>query len=384
LVKITKDINSIKSKTNEYLCTLGDDYCAEAWFTSFLDREKKYHDQQLINLNTYIKESKSNNDIKSWVQSKILLEYYYGMIATKQFDKAAAMQWGEEKKSVQRYKDNYNNIQWIVIAIPWQQWEQEPENLIIFNRIKKFSILYNYLWNNTYTFPVIVLEKTSDWKTNNTVYEVTKKVENGEIISVWSKSLWSYLTQYIPCQWCKPVIYFYPTKTTDITAKLDLQWEFSITYPQIGTNNTRSIKAQPDGTLTDKKDGKEYSYIFREANKMKPWHIDEGFVVEKKDYVSFLQEKLSYLGLTPREYNEFIVYRVPLMNQYPYVALKFAGKEYTDQAPLSITPTPDSMQRVFMVFQWLDKKIDLPVQQLTPFKRSWFSVIERWGTEIKN
>jgi hypothetical protein len=37
-----------------------------------------------------------------------------------------------------------------------------------------------------------------------------------------------------------------------------------------------------------------------------------------------------------------------------------------------------------MIFQWLDKKIDLPEQQLTPFKRSWFSVIERWGTEIHN
>jgi hypothetical protein len=84
---------------------------------------------------------------------------------------------------------------------------------------------------------------------------------------------------------------------------------------------------------------------------MKHWKIDEGFVVQKKDYASFLQEKLTYLGLIPGEYNEFIVYRLPLMNQYPYVSLKFAGKEYTDQAPLTITPKPDSIQRVFMIFQ---------------------------------
>lgn len=73
--------------------------------------------------------------------------------------------------------------------------------------------------------------------------------------------------------------------------------------------------------------------------------------MKKKDYTEFLQEKLAYLGLTPREYNEFIVYRVPLMNQYPYVALKFAGEDYTSQAPLTVSPQPDSMQRVFMIFK---------------------------------
>ena len=228
-----------------------------------------------------------------------------------------------------------------------------------------------------------MLEKTNDNKTKNSLYEVIKKVEKGKIIAVSSKFLGSYTTAYIACQWCKPVIYLYPTQKTEISVHLDLKGKFAITYPQISSNNTRSVIANPDSTLVDKKDNKEYSYLFREANKMNPRYIDQWFVVQKKDYASFLQEKLSYLWLTPREYNEYIVYRLPLMNKYPYIALKFAGSDYTDQAKLTITPTPDSIQRVFTIFQWLQQPIALPLQILKPFVRSGFSVIERGGTEIE-
>jgi hypothetical protein len=74
-------------------------------------------------------------------------------------------------------------------------------------------------------------------------------------------------------------------------------------------------------------------------------------MVENQDIVPFLQEKLAYLGLTPKEYNEFIVYWRPQMKQYPWNFISFVGQEYTSQAELFITPKPDQIQRVFMVFQ---------------------------------
>jgi hypothetical protein len=107
-----------------------------------------------------------------------------------------------------------------------------------------------------------------------------------------------------------------------------------------------------------------------------PREITEGFVVKNEDTVAFLQEKLAYLGLTPREYNEFIVYRRPLMKPNKRNLISFIGEAYTNQAQLTITPQPDSMQRVFMVFQGLDEPIDIPEQTLEPFERSGFSVIE--------
>lgn len=64
------------------------------------------------------------------------------------------------------------------------------------------------------------------------------------------------------------------------------------------------------------------------------------------------------------------------MNKYPYVQIRFVEQDYTDQAKLTITPKPDSMQRVFMIFKGIYSPTYLPQQKLTPFERSGFSVIE--------
>jgi hypothetical protein len=181
----------------------------------------------------------------------------------------------------------------------------------------------------------------------------------------------------------KPVIYLYPTEPTEINVHLDYQGIFTVTYPQISHQNDRTVLAQPDGTLTNKSDGLEYSYLFREGENKNPYTITEGFIVKNEDTITFLQEKLAYLGLTPREYNEFIVYRRPLMKRNKRNLISFLDEQYTSQAELTITPKPDSMQRVFMVFQGLDNLIEIPEQTLKPFSRTGFSVIEWGGSEIK-
>ncbi len=101
-----------------------------------------------------------------------------------------------------------------------------------------------------------------------------------------------------------------------------------------------------------------------------------------EDTKIFLQEKLSEIGLTPREYNEFIVYWFPLMQDNEYNLIHFAGEQYTATAPLTITPEPDSILRVFMVWKALDAPIDLEEQKIEPFQRAGFSVIERGGSEV--
>jgi len=71
------------------------------------------------------------------------------------------------------------------------------------------------------------------------------------------------------------------------------------------------------------------------------------------------------------------------MQDNRYSLIHFAGKEYTDTAPLNITPKPDSMLRVFMEYKPLDEKIAIPPQKITPFERKGFAVVEWGGTEIK-
>lgn len=183
----------------------------------------------------------------------------------------------------------------------------------------------------------------------------------------------------------KPVIYFYPTKSTDITVHLDYNGSITDTYPRIDklTNNWK-VKAFPNGTIINFDDNKEYSYIFWEGKLAANQFIDttQGFIVPGDETQDFLQSKLKYLGLTPKEYNEFIVYWMPKMQHNKYNYIKFLGDEYTKNAKLTTTPEPDSILRVFMVYKALDEKIEVNPQVLTTFERKGFSMIEWGGSEI--
>lgn len=177
----------------------------------------------------------------------------------------------------------------------------------------------------------------------------------------------------------KPVIYLYPTETADVSVRLRLDGRLVCTYPDYGTG--WRVMAKPDGTLYDKRDGSEYSYLYWEGALNAEWDMTKGFVVEGKDTAEFLREKLSYMGLTPREYNEFIVYWLPLMQNNRYNFIAFQTEAYTDAAKLDISPAPDSMLRVFMVYRPLDEPVKAEEQELPTFERNGFTVVEWGGTE---
>jgi hypothetical protein len=184
----------------------------------------------------------------------------------------------------------------------------------------------------------------------------------------------------------KPVIYLYPEEKTDVVVRLDYQGKIIADYPEYDKSiKGWSVTAYPDGRIVDKRDGKEYSYIFWEGlfdQKVK-WDMSTGFVVRGVDTREFLRDKLSTMGLTPKEYNEFIVYWYPQMKDNEYNLIHFAGKEYTDKAPLEITPAPDSVLRVFMVYEPLEHSIDIEEQKIVPFERKGFAVVEWGGTRLK-
>lgn len=182
----------------------------------------------------------------------------------------------------------------------------------------------------------------------------------------------------------KPVIYFYPPKATGVVVELHYKGKLAHTYPDYDeTLGGWRVTAHPDGTLFDARDGKEYSYLFWEGEEYQiPIDETKGFVVKGSDTKAFLQEKLAELGLTPREYNEFIVFWLPRMEKNTYNFIQFVGKEYEESAPLSITPKPDSILRVFMAFRPLDIYKEVTPQEIKPFVRKGFTVVEWGGTEL--
>ena len=178
----------------------------------------------------------------------------------------------------------------------------------------------------------------------------------------------------------KPVIYLYPEETTEISVELEYDGVLTTTYPAY--HNGWKVTAQPDGTLTNHADGREYSYLFWEGEGYGEPDFSEGFVVKGEDTVSFLQETLAAMGMMPKEYNEFIVYWLPYLQNNAYNLISFQWENYEEAAKLHITPKPDNLLRVFMAFKALDEPMDLPEQKLPVLQREGFTVVEWGGTEV--
>ena len=179
----------------------------------------------------------------------------------------------------------------------------------------------------------------------------------------------------------KPVIYLYPTVEQEVAVKLDYQGEVFVTYPEY--KDGWKVTAKPDGTLINKADGKEYSYLFWEGKSKDKWDMSKGFVVKGEDTKNFLQETLAKMGLTPKEYNEFIVYWLPRMQDNKYNLISFSNEEYEERAKLQVTPKPDSVLRVFMVFKPLKKAVKVEPQEINAFERKGFTLVEWGGAEVK-
>lgn len=178
----------------------------------------------------------------------------------------------------------------------------------------------------------------------------------------------------------KPVLYLYPPKEQTVSVKLGFKGDLTCTYPAY--QNGWTVRAEPDGTLTNLSDGKTYSYLYWEGTSHNQWDQSHGFVVKGSDTAEFLQQKLSDLGLKPKEYNEFIVYWLPILQKNPYNLITFAGKDYDNLAPLDITPKPDSVLRVMMLYKPLNHPVSVPSQTLKPFIHKGFTVVEWGGTEV--
>ncbi len=190
------------------------------------------------------------------------------------------------------------------------------------------------------------------------------------------------MTYYVYCgggaEKAKPVIYLYPKKKSTVKVSVAPQGGVIESIPEMGKQ--WKVTAWPDGKIYDKKTKKEYPYLYWES-KDNPTPIDTstGFVVQEADLQSFFQEKLAVLGLNNKEIADFTEYWVPELSGKPYVFITFYKQERIDQeAPLTVSPKPDSVIRVYFDHQKLDEAIETQEQELIPAERTGFAVVE-WG-----
>lgn len=176
--------------------------------------------------------------------------------------------------------------------------------------------------------------------------------------------------------YAKPVIYLYPEKKTDVSVKLDFDGDITCTYPDY--RDGWEVTAYPDGIITNKYDGEEYYCLYWEGKGAADWDMSKGFAVKREDTADFLRSKLKEIGLTPRESNEFIIYWLPELQKNKCNFITFQTDAYEKNAGLEISPEPDSLLRVFMVYEPCSEDFAPEPQKFEPFERSGFTVVE-WG-----
>ncbi len=175
----------------------------------------------------------------------------------------------------------------------------------------------------------------------------------------------------------KPVIYLYPTQETQVSLKLGV----NITKSEPVYNNGWQVTAKPSGELTV--GDKTYNSLYWEGTGQVYPQINQGFVVARADLESTLKDQVAKLGLNEKESADFMAFWLPKMPKTSYVRLTWFGtKDVNNLAPLTITPKPDTIIRIFLDFQGLNSPITLKPQVLTSIPRQGFTVIE-WGGLLK-
>jgi hypothetical protein len=200
-------------------------------------------------------------------------------------------------------------------------------------------------------------------------------------VLIWQDGAGDYMlfldNSYSPAVECgKPVVYLYPTQTTDVTVQVGAS--VRISEPDYG--NGWSVTAQPDGQLT-LADGSVYSNLYWEGKGYGVYpEITFGRVVSRNQVGAALRSDLIKQGLNAQEIKDFLDFWMPKMPITPYVRLSWLNTQQMNTlAPLNVQPRPDTVIRVFLDFAGQPTPdTNLQPQVLTAPARTGFTVTE-WG-----
>ena len=184
----------------------------------------------------------------------------------------------------------------------------------------------------------------------------------------------------------KPVIYMYPEEDTEAYVSLNFEGDLTCTYPQYSSDFGWHVEAHPDGRITDLTGERDYNYLYWEGIGDVPDSFDRAICVRGEDTAAFLEEYLEAAGLTYGEIDDFITYWLPKMEGNAYNLISFPTEEYEQMAQLNVSPAPDTMIRVYMVFTPLDEEVQIEEghELLMPegVVRTGYTVVEWGGSEV--
>lgn len=181
----------------------------------------------------------------------------------------------------------------------------------------------------------------------------------------------------------KPAVYCYPEQETKISIEVVPNGELKFTYPYF--EQSIDVIAQANGQLNYR--DQELDYVFWESywtGKYVHEFYQTGKVVQKEDYLEFIEASIIQLGLNDKERNQFISFWLPELMKHETCFIHFALNTECDEfAKLNISPKADHVNRVYILYYPNpEEAVNAIPQNLIRLDRSGFDVMEWGGLEI--
>ena len=258
--------------------------------------------------------------------------------------------------------ESYPGLYYITVYLQNPYSFSEEEKATIGSRTFTKEDIVELVKNETLNQNVHIVGKTSPL-TNDQKTELIQYFESNKVFASYEGEKEVYVF--------KPVIYVYGEEGTEVHVEVD--GDICISYPVYTDGWDVTIQ---DGKLVS--DDRSYEYLYYEANVEDVFRRDVGFVVAREDSISFLEEKLAILGLNEREMNDMITFWLPYLYQNEYNFISFQSETYSELVPLTVSPKPDTMIRIYMLIDGLEEYKEVKEQVLKPVTRDGYTVVE-WG-----
>lgn len=180
----------------------------------------------------------------------------------------------------------------------------------------------------------------------------------------------------------KPNIYFYNAQGMDIDVKMLYSGLITKSIPEYGNGWNVTLIDNQSRMLTD--DGEEYGYLFYESmTSANLFQTEYGFYIDADERTADFYDILGRYGFNAAETEDFIEFwNVKLDSGCDYIMYP----QYTDTVdlamPVTVTPVPDNMVRMWFVFAKPEGQTYIPAKT-EPFSHDGYTVVE-WGGVILN
>ena len=189
---------------------------------------------------------------------------------------------------------------------------------------------------------------------------------------IWVNSEWG-----VAGECAKPVIYLYPVEQERVSVEVGAN--VRVSDPEYPVGGWKSVMAEPDGKLTYQ--GETYRYLFWDGlgRGLYPDVEEIGTLSRQENLVRLIQVQLYEQGLNRDEIIDFVEFWHDKMPQGDVVRLSWLSIDQLDElAPMTITPNPDTVIRVFLDAESIDVPRNLARQSFSRPIRNGFTVVE-WG-----